>query len=190
MWLLSRKPTVLAFEKILQNVWKKYCIDSFISNQACSRKQRPYANAFSLYAAKFFFWSVCHWSNFELSTDDQHWNGCSRHHCFAQYRVMLFTFYSITIMFFIFSCTDKGALVLMNIKIMTYWVKIFCQRSLLTRISQRIKKTMTAQFEQVFVTCGHYWFEHKARLFWSCLVIGGVVIIFPKSGQNHKLKVV
>ena len=42
------------------------------------RKQRPYANAFLLYAAKFFFWSVCHWSNFELSTDDQHWNGCSR----------------------------------------------------------------------------------------------------------------
>ena len=42
------------------------------------RKQRPYANAFLLCAAKFFFWSVCHWSNFELSTDDQHWNGCSR----------------------------------------------------------------------------------------------------------------
>ena len=114
IWLFLRKPTLLAFEKVLQNVWEKYCIDSFISNQACSRKQRPYANAFSLYAAKFFFWSVCHWSNFELSTDDQHWNGCSRHHCFAQYRVMLFTFYSITIIFLIFSCTDKGALLLMT----------------------------------------------------------------------------
>ena len=64
------------------------------------RKQRPYANAFLLYAAKFFFWSVCHWSNFELSTDDQHWNGCSRQKRRTQciYNLHFFLFCS-------FSCT-------------------------------------------------------------------------------------
>ena len=69
------------------------------------RKQRPYANAFLLYAAKFFFWSVCHWSNFELSTDDQHWNGCSRQkrgtQCIYNLHFLFFVPFSLHIVTFV-----------------------------------------------------------------------------------------
>ena len=76
------------------------------------RKQRPYANAFLLYAAKFFFWSVCHWSNFELSTDDQHWNGCSRQKRGTQCIVnFLFSFHFLHIPTFV------------NFKLITFQIK-------------------------------------------------------------------
>ena len=47
---------------------------------------------------------------------------------------------------------------------------------------------LTALAKQVFDTCGHYWVDHKAKLFWSWLIIDGAAINFPKSGQNKKWK--
>ena len=48
------------------------------------------------------------------------------------------------------------------------------------------KKSETLEKNDVFVTCKQYQVDHKSKLFWSCLDLGGAAYIFPKSGQYQR----